>query len=472
MVLLGRAAIHLFSHNYNLSAEANGMSGIVHLSHGDPLYPKMDRIPYYIYVYCPFHAYFSAFVAWLFRVSTIRGEVLATRSLSLISFALSLWILWIAVMKPWAISLRAYLFSVMLGASKFADYVTTARNDAFSILLEVTALAMILKWSRTGKWSWFWGGAVCCGLSLFTRQTGVVVFCSVVLWLIMRRDIFRAFLFSAAGLVIAVSWYVCFQKMSGGAMYEHVLLANIRPFKPFDRYLIDFSFLIFCASYIAFGGLVVIGLANIREKWWDPEIKLFLIFLFISTFLPVIGLFRAGGDVNYFFEAIFAGFFFCAMAIDRTFVGKNIEWLRLGFSLQLLFVAVAFGFKANYALRAGFLPYETIEQRVRNELRSYVYIVGKYGAALDVDLWDKAIHGPEVSDASLIVRNAHPKLRAVMGNLDVAIHRGKVSAIVVANENCGEGAGVTLDGHPEFGPRQIWYDWLCVYPFRSSRQKN
>ena len=251
--LLSRILIHLVSHNYNLSAEANGLSGVLHLTRGEPLYPDLTRLPFYVYLYCPLHALFSAAVLKGLHIVSLYPQVVLVRFLSLLSYLLFLFLFWKFVVLPRQIRASAFLLSVLLATSKFADYLTTSRNDMFSMIFEVAAICLMLEWIRKKREVFFAGLIIACALSLFARQTGVAALGASLLWLGWQRQWLRGVYLAFGVAFLTASWIFVFQRLTQGTMFDHVILANVRGFKPFDRTLIDPSFIIFCLSYVAFG---------------------------------------------------------------------------------------------------------------------------------------------------------------------------------------------------------------------------
>ena len=184
----------------------------------------------------------------------------------------------------------------------------------------------------------------------------------------------------------------------------------------------------------------------------------------LSLALPAVGYFRAGGDVNYFFEAIVVALLFCSLALDQ-------EKFALFLSAQLLFIAFSVGVKTVSAYKVAFRPYEAVVERVHREFKPFVYTAGKYGTGLNVYLWDISIHGPDVTDASYIAKNAHPKFRSILKDLRVALASGKVNVILWADEDCRQNAPEDLgEIYRGFGKKEVWEDWLCLYRYQAAQR--
>src|SRR4051812_40260815 len=83
LAMMARCVIHLVSHNYNLSAEANGLYGLLEFSEGRPLYPPRNQRPYHVYLYPPAHALVTVGLARLLTLNNERVKILFFRTFSL-----------------------------------------------------------------------------------------------------------------------------------------------------------------------------------------------------------------------------------------------------------------------------------------------------------------------------------------------------------------------------------------------------
>jgi hypothetical protein len=460
LALGARVGIHFISNNYNVSAEANSMLGVVHLAHGKVLYPSLDKPPYSIYLYGPFHAYLASFILKILSLTTLREEVLATRALSFFALIATLWIFWVGVAKKFKIVGWAYLLSMALGISKFCDYATTARADTVALGIEVLALVFMLAWIRRQKLRWLVACALACSLSFATRQSGVAVFLSVLIWFLGRRDYMRVFVFGAAVGGIFVAWFLLFQKLSSGAFYFHFILANIRAAKRIDLSLFDNSLLSFFATYWYFAALLIKGL---RKVWGtdDPEMKFILIVEGWSFFLALAAFFRAGGDVNYFFEAILIGFVFSSIALKEC-------GLRPLISVQLFFIGITFFIKSSYALQITRFPFEEASVRLQNGFEPFILVVGDYEPGLEIQLWELSVRGPDVREDGYIGPNAHSRVLSILREPDKMARSGALSAVVVAEGNCSRKDAYIRRIYKQYGPMEEWYPWLCVYPRKTA----
>lgn len=462
---LARGCINLWSQNYNIAVEANGLYGILEVADGRALYPAHSEKPYQNYLYGPVHGFLLGKLLRVLGIDTLRGRVILIRLLSLAAFLVTFLIFWNLV-KDY-ISPRGFTLALCLGFSKFADYVTSARNDSWGLLFEGLGLLCFVLWIRKKRKLHLSCFVIAIVVSLLTRQTGVAVFLSSLFWLLWRRSYgtaaWLALFVGGSALLICCG----LNSMTSGAFVEQSILANIRHLRPVDHSFFDHSFLSFCASYVLFILLVVYGW-YISRRQKEPEMAFFRILLIISFLGGCVALPRAGGDVNYFLESIFVGFLFGALALDDLGERLRHPVFTVALVLQLGLIAVVYGYKTFSTYRIAFYPYAEVAGRIRDRLGSFVFVGGLYAPNLIIYLRGVSFHGPDVSNASFVVINGHPKLRWILEDLAQSVQTSKIKAVVMAENQCARGGEPELPSQitahlKEFRRREVWYPWLCVY---------
>lgn len=463
--LLSRCFLNLWSQNYNIAVEANGLYGILEVADGRALYPPHSEKPYQNYLYGPVHGFLFGTLLRAFGIETLRSRVILIRLLSLAAFLAALLIFWNLV-KAY-VSPMGFTVALCLGVSKFADYVTSARNDTWGLFFEVLGALCFVFWIRKKGKLPLLCFVITAVVSPLTRQTGIAVFLSSILWLLWRR-----YYGIAVGSVLLVGGAVLLifsglDTMTSGAFFEQSILANIRPLRPVDHNFFDQSFLSFWASYALFIALVVYGWhLSCRKK--EPEMAFFRILLIISFLVGCATLLRAGGDVNYFLESIFVGFLFGALALDALWEKLRHPVIAVAMTLQLGLVAVVYGYKTLSAYKIAFYPYAEVAQRIRDRLGPFVFVGGLYAPNLIIYLKGVSFHGPDVSNASIVAIHGHPKLRWILEDLAQSVQASKIKAVVIADKLCAGGSAPVLPSQvasyfKEFRRHEVWYPWLCVY---------
>lgn len=454
-----RCGIHIVSHNYNLAAEANGLYGILSFDAGENLYPTHETRPYFVYVYPPLHAWISASLLKCLPWATVHGKVMAVRFLSLVAFLGSLVLIWKVILKPYVLSFPLFCVACALGLSKFADYVTTARNDMLYLLLNVLSLATFLLYLR--------GSRKKLALSLFllfslftfmTRPSGLSLFGATILYLLLLKRWRVALSLGALFSVLDAAFIFVMSKWTNGAFIEHVFLANLRPNRPIDASLFDASLVSFIATYIVFSLLVILGLQK-RKIYSESS----LLLLIILTNLGFAGLFflRAGGDVNYFFDAIFFSLGFCTLGLQKA-VEKKI-WVS-AIAIQLLVIAFVYAAKSRSALRFAFIPYEEIANQVKALSAPYGELYGYQAASFAVHLRGWAYHGPDVTSGALIVTNSHRSMRWLLSDLKKAAIDKTIKAFIYVEPGCDQWkAEPPAPPFHTFQKRVVLQPWLCAY---------
>jgi Dolichyl-phosphate-mannose-protein mannosyltransferase len=467
LALIARCAIHLISHNYNISAEANGLYGVLEVGDGKPLYSARDQRPYAVHLYPPVYAFVCGTLLKIFGPSGLHGKVMFVRALSFLCLAWLVFLLGAFFLRRRQIAFGVLALTAVLTLSKFADYATASRNDMLSLSFDVMALGTFLLWGRRRKDAWLLAFLGLSVLSFYTRQTGIAVFGGTLLWLLWQREYRRCVLLGGAYAILLVGIFAWLNTATQGAFYEQVFLANLRGFRRLDPQFFDPSMLSFLLSYLLFLGFAIQGIRLCwREK--DPELVLLGICGFCSLVLSAGVFMRAGGDVNYFFESILFAGVFVALALQHFFVrfqGSRRDWaLTAALVLQLGMVSVFYGTKTLYAARVAFLPYEELAARARRDIPTYGYLLGTGAQNMNIHLRGWALYGPDVTNSGYVAKNAHPRFRSLIKDLlkDVLAHR--VHAMVMVDPQCQEPYKKLRGTYgTRFSLAEHWEPWFCVY---------
>jgi hypothetical protein len=461
-ILVVRCAVLLTSRNYNVASEANGLYGIFEVADGKPLYPPITAKPYGIYLYAPLHAFVNSGLIHLLGASELFSRVLTVRLVSLVALALAIGLLWLGVVRPSRVTGLSFGTALLLALSKFSDYATSGRNDTISLLLEMAALVFFTFYIRERKSRWvtlFF--AVSC-LSVWTRQTGAMVFVSAMLWLAYRREFRIVLRISSMFVIVNGFLFLLLYLVTQGNVMDHMFLSNIRGFRPVNRAFFDASLLSFLASYILFVPLVILGIKRDRSGTGG----------FITTVLAVSALLsssffmRAGGDVNYYFLSLFVGVYFAALTLDSLFSEANariVAGTTLALIAQFALVGYVYVNKSISARQSGSLPFAVVTERIKSELPERGYVLGYYAQSLSVYLRGWALYGPDVTNGGVVANNAHVKFRRLIHEADAAIRSGEVQSLIIATPGCEAWTKPLGEWQSYFTDVEAWNEWICVY---------
>lgn len=468
--LLGRMGLHLISNNLNIAVEANGLYGLLAVSDGSPLYAAKDQTPFSLYIYTPLQAYLGGLpLRWLPPLS-IYSKAIFARLLSLIAIATALFALWHFVLRRAKISVEIFLFALLLGFSKFADYATSSRNDMLCVMFEVLALCGFLTWIKNQDrvpLALFWGCAIA---AFFTRQTGVVIFGAGMLWLLLHRKWNLLLLLGSTYLFAIVALMGWLQHASGGAFWEQAMVSNFRKgFRPFLLALRNPSMLTFYANYSLFFVLAFLGFRSSGEAFWKEANSFLKIALGVSLLFGLLFFFRPGGDVNYFFPFLVLCLPFAAVGLEKLQKSLSGRSLLILVSLQAGVIVSTVTYKTYLASKLAFLPYARVANYIQTHYPKYVFLSGNQALNMNLYLKDWAIFGPEVANSSMVAFHAGKPLSWVFDRLEKEVESHNISAIIIANDECEK--GYRFSHHPSLSPildphftfRIKLEDWLCIW---------
>lgn len=446
-------------HNYNVAAEANGLYGVLELADGKPLYAPKEARPYSVYLYPPVHPYISAGILKVFGVEGDRGRVLFARLISLLSVAGFIFLAWRYRPRDLNVGWLLFFLTLVLSSSKLADYASSTRNDCFSILLEIGAMVAFLSYLREKRSAALALFTLLSILAIWTRQNALSVFFAGALVLLLERQVKPLAWVMGVWLVANAMIFFALYQGTQGEIWSHLILSNVRKFRPLNREFFNASLYSFFAAVVVFAPACIIGVRAWLRGTLDVE-KRFYLACFGTSFLLSSAVFlRAGGDVNYFFLCFLLGCYFAAPTIARW---SQTAWGKLAIGAQLAGIAAIFVLKSQSAVAYADLGYEKMAERIRHELPPYGIVLGNYSQNMGIHLRGWAYHGPDVTNAGWVAVNGHEKLRWIMKDLDEAIAKGQVSSIVYAHPDCKahRQAGLWFDAFPVM---EVWADWVCVY---------
>jgi len=465
-VLLGRCVVIFLNHNYNAAAEANGLYGLLEVADGNLLYPPRTQRPYGIYLYTPLQAFGLGTALRALHIDELRARVLFVRFASFFALGLAIWMAARSWVGRGKVTAGAFVIAVILAMAKFSDYASSSRNDMLSLFFEIGALLLFARWIRERNQRVYYLFIAFSCFSLWTRQMGICVFGAALVWLALRREfavLFRTGLWY--GVVNALFFLALFYQ-TNGAMVDHIILSNIRGFRPFNDHFVDMSLLTFIFGYFLYIVLIAAGLRLFYRRGMDEETGFLALALGLSFSVSGFLFLRAGGDTNYFFLSLFIGIYFAATALDEISSRGSVTFRRrvtVALALQLLFVQAVYLYKIQSSAKTGFLPYEAVAARIKSEIPAMGLVVGTLSQGMGIHLRGWAAHGPDVTNAGLIARNAHRSQRWILFDIHERLESGEVTSVLIADPNCANRGWMQRDWYPYFGEYEQIAPWLCVY---------
>ena len=192
----------------------------------------------------------------------------------------------------------AWLWAVLLACSITVmwGWVLQIRTDFFGIGCSLLAIRLLMSRQR---WSPAWAG-VCAGLALQFKISFVAAAVTGTLWLLTRLKWRDLALFLCAAAVSSIGLYVFW------ALREPRMLSQILAFAPGIPDLGGALSLLRDACSEAVVLLALVGIGKSTADRVSAESGLLLLFVATAIAIGVITDVQAGGNVNYYFDALFA----------------------------------------------------------------------------------------------------------------------------------------------------------------------
>jgi hypothetical protein len=247
---------------------------------------------------------------------------------------------------------RVWLWSIPLSLSftTMSAWVLQIRGDFLAISFSLLAVRLLLS-----RWGWRAAllAGLCAGLAPQFKFTYVAALASGLLWLAVRRRWKSLAAFAVGGGVTCIGIYVFF------LLREPWMLDNLLALR---KPIVDFAGLMKVAHDFSIEPVALLGLSALPFLPWRLRGRWTLLtsFTAISLSIALITDLQAGGNINYFFEAMFGLVPLAAFAV--------LQLRRSNFSVAGLFLlsvltlttSVPLGTAAIRATRA--LPAAMAEQ--------------------------------------------------------------------------------------------------------------
>jgi len=457
-----RTSEHLVSPNYNLSSEANGLYGALRVGSGKSLYAKRHERPYHLYLYGPLQGWLAGGILTLIPQAELHTKVLVVRTLSLLCFGFCIVLLWRVFLRKY-VGVETLLLLIPLALSRFTDYAATSRNDMFTLLLEVGAVIAFLRYTKQAKIKWVALFIFFAFAAFFTRPPSGILMASAFLWALLDKRKSLAFGIALSSILFFGVLFVL-DYVYGGAVLDSMVYANIRGIRPFSN-LLDQSLLSFLGTYMLFAFLVAMGIRKFGNVS-NLDNRFLMIHIGLTFIMACSAFFRAGGDVNYFFPAIFFGSYFAARYLTQIISKPIFQWLVCA---QLIIIFVTYTAKTHFSSERSSQPYAEAAEIIRREQPGFIFLRGSWAGSLAIHLMEDAYHGPDITNMGEVAKNGHPALRWILRDLEAAVENKAISTAVWAEPNCNRWARyfsllpIKKGTFNEFSGGRFPLSWLCIY---------
>ena len=266
---------------------------VLHYQRTGELYRDLSRPPYLPVVYSPL-VYMAYSVPG--RLVSFANPFVGPRLLSLVVFLLCVAVtIWIArSLIPGA---NVWWWALLLACSieVMRDWVLQMRGDFFGVLFSLLAIRLLFVQTR---WAVIAAG-LSAGFATQFKFTFVAAMAAGVLWLLVRREWRRLARFGAAALLSSVGLYVLFWSREPRMLAQITALSPIFADVGGDLKLI---YHVVSEPAVLLAALAVSPLAwNLRSRW-----ALFACYGCISFCVAALTDLQAGGNLNYYYECLFA----------------------------------------------------------------------------------------------------------------------------------------------------------------------
>lgn len=295
-----RHALGVASFPYELAAgEELLLRDAVQIARGQPVYTDPNGFPLIISNYPPLFAALSALLVPVLGVS-----LTATRMVASLSTLLCGWLVGAITYQGGRSRVPSVVCGgAFLGSMFVYQWGAWGRVDPTAILLSLLAILVL---QRLEDWRGITLAALCCLLSLYTKQTQWAAPLAILGWLLWcrrgRRALGFVFVLGGAGGLV----FLALNTLTSGEFFRHLVVYNELPYSP--RAFLGYwrAFVVTHGAVVALG-FVYTGLAMARRGLSLPVVY------FATSALLTVAVGRAGASSNYFLELIGAALILCSL---------------------------------------------------------------------------------------------------------------------------------------------------------------
>ena len=295
-----RHAYGLVLFPYELTAgEELLLRDAVQMRRGQPVYADVNEFPFIVSNYPPLFAALSSLLVPLVGESLSATRIVATLSTLLCAVLIGA----MSYQRS-----RSMLPSVVCGGAFLSSifvyqWGTWGRVDPTAILFSLLAILVAQRWD---DWRGSTLAALCCLLSLYTKQTQWAAPFAILVWLLWsrkwRRGLGFVFLLGGTGGLV----FLVLNVLTSGEFYRHLVVYNVLPYS--FRALLGY----WRALPLTHGAILVIAILYAVFLVWKRRPSLPVLY-FATSALLTLAVGRAGASSNYFLELIGSVLILCGL---------------------------------------------------------------------------------------------------------------------------------------------------------------
>ena len=296
---------------------------VQHLQRTGEIYRDSSRPPYLPAQYSPLVYIVYSAVKW----NVSGNPFFAPRLAALAAFLLCI-VMVLSIVRTLIPGRSARLWGLLLAASigPMAPWVLQLRGDFLAIFFALATIRLLLSHRPHAAAL----AGLCAGLATQFKLVYVAALLAGLLWLLLRRKWSDCVIFGAAASVTSVGLYILFWLREPRMLRQMFALSPGIPDLPGCLKLI-------CQALTTPVVLLALpALPLVLARRW-PRWMLILLFTLISLSIGGLADIQAGGNLNYFFEGLFA---LCPLAVLGTL--RLLAWCRGNVGLALFLIGLIF----------------------------------------------------------------------------------------------------------------------------------
>jgi hypothetical protein len=287
--------------------EINVIDGIVKILSGQPLYTDPANPPYDIIQYAPIYYYLVSGIAKMLNIHSEdpQSVFILTRTVALLANLFTSLVVYYTARRFQLKKIKSMLAGI------FAFIILTqhyySRGDSLFCLLFFTSVYFFIKYLENKRSILIVSFALFSFLCIFTKQSGIIIPLTVVIFLISMKN-FRAILITAAVYILLSVIFLSIVRHIGGleSFYRNIVLGvkngmsldMIRSFYN-DKYYGNSIPWVMIGLYLS---------AGVFRKIKDERYYFIILLLFASFIFAFVTGFKIGSSLNYFIECFILTF--------------------------------------------------------------------------------------------------------------------------------------------------------------------
>jgi hypothetical protein len=299
------------------------------IRHFQPLYQPIDQQPFIQVHYTPLY-YFAVAALRLFGPGFAPGRVLSIIA-GFVAAGLVGYMTCTQSNNRWMALFAAMMFLGLGFPGGPAPFMALVRVDMLGAALSIAAIAILLHGTARGH---LVAAAVCAGLAPLTKQSLFAAALAGSLWL-FTFDRRKAAVFAGTTAAVVVIPALILQWSSGGAFWH-----NIGPDNPSPTSL-AFGAYLFHELAVTLGIPALLALTFvIATRAWKRTTPRLLLFYWLSTAIPIVGIVKLGANRNYWLEFAAATAVLASLAIWTCLAPRRRSLRSFASLLPVLLLAV------------------------------------------------------------------------------------------------------------------------------------